>query len=185
MSFSAFDTCLVLLVSGSLWFCLVGLIPRSRFRLNRCIAPPSVKLRPFGTKWAEDYFGPKWAPDYTQLPTWRNSHKIVKTFAQKCFWWRWDFQFGTIKLIPVLYSTLKNKIYFRCGNEFPSKRFQDEICTCESDKLVDSKNYNFKRIKSYVFVEEEEKIVKLKKIGHWVKGRRQEPFKTFLKNHLF
>ena len=151
MSFSAFDTCLVLLVSGSLWFCLVGLIPRSRFRLNRCIAPLSVKLRPFGTKWAEDYFGPKWAPDYTQLPTWSNSHKIVKTFAQKCFWWRWDFQFGTIKLIPVLYSTLKNKIYFRCGNEFPSKRFQDEIN--KKDEGSKSKtNWRTGHTKSMLFI---------------------------------
>ena len=74
-------------------------------------------------------FGPKWAPDYTQLPTWSNSH-----FKKKCFWRRWDFQSSVIKLIRVLYSTLKNKIYFRCGNEFLQ---QDcKICTCGSDKPI-------------------------------------------------
>ena len=75
-------------------------------------------------------FGPKWAPDYTQLPTWSNSH-----FKKKCFWRRWDFQSSVIKLIRVLYSTLKNKIYFRCGNEF-LQRDCKMICTCGSDKPI-------------------------------------------------
>ena len=116
--------CLFVVFSGSLSGCQIGLEIEALY----CTAPP--------LNWGH-------SPQNEQrITSAQNEPRIILSYLleviftfQKRFCRRWDFQSSVIKLIRVLFSTLKNKIYFRWGNEF-LQRDCKMICTCGSDKLI-------------------------------------------------
>ena len=118
---SGSDISLVLLVSGSLWFCLVPL-SGSQIALEiealYCTAPP--------LNWGHS------AQNEQRITFAQNEQRIIlshllegipltKLSAQKCFCSRWHFQFGPIKLIQVLYSTE----HTQKQNIFPLRKWDD------------------------------------------------------------
>ena len=123
----------------------------------------SVKLRPFGTKWAEDYFGLKWAPDYTLNYLKQFSRQQGTSFAkflEKCFWWI----FFSICCYQIdsgfIQQATQNKICFLCGNEFLQRDcmlvYSRASDSCTSDASMSSFQMNLNLSRNNFLLEKDD-----------------------------